>query len=322
MKDLIGEKFERLTVVKLYEGNDKKGVYWICKCDCGGEKIVLESNLTRGGTRSCGCLKRESKIPKPPIGEKREMLTVIDMVYKKKYKYYYKCICDCGNETLIPKYSFGITKSCGCLFYEYINTVHNDLSGKKFGRLTVRCIDESRRGNKKIHYLCDCECGNKDVSVEYSNLTSGTSKSCGCLSRELTSERMWKGGKTELTSFLREYLKKWKKESLAKYNYKCAISDSCENLVIHHIIPFKHIFLECMNELNMDIMTKIGDYSEEEICLIKDLFIEKHYEYGLGVVITYDIHKEFHSIYGVGVHNDYGLGEWNQFYNSKINNAC
>lgn len=54
-----------------------------------------------------------------------------------------------------------------------------DLTGKKFGRLTViRELPE--RKNHSVLWLCRCECGNK-VKVKSSNLNSGNSQSCGCL---------------------------------------------------------------------------------------------------------------------------------------------
>jgi hypothetical protein len=57
-----------------------------------------------------------------------------------------------------------------------------DLSGKKFGRLTVL----NRSGSSKIGKVtwnCLCECGNQVVAVGYS-ITSGRKKSCGCLHKE------------------------------------------------------------------------------------------------------------------------------------------
>lgn len=58
-KDLTGGSFERLTVI-CEEGRNKKGeILWLCKCDCGNTSIVSTSNLNRGNTMSCGCLKRE-----------------------------------------------------------------------------------------------------------------------------------------------------------------------------------------------------------------------------------------------------------------------
>ena len=44
------------------EENSKDGhVRWLCRCDCGNEKIVQSNNLTRtNGTKSCGCLRKDA----------------------------------------------------------------------------------------------------------------------------------------------------------------------------------------------------------------------------------------------------------------------
>jgi len=56
-----GRKFNRLTAIKRLERHDKnKKEYWICKCDCGVEKIVEESALINGYTKSCGCYRKET----------------------------------------------------------------------------------------------------------------------------------------------------------------------------------------------------------------------------------------------------------------------
>ena len=49
--DLTGQKFNLLTVVE-YLGNSK----WLCECECGNVATVRTSDLTRGHTKSCGCL--------------------------------------------------------------------------------------------------------------------------------------------------------------------------------------------------------------------------------------------------------------------------
>jgi len=48
---LIAKKF----IVQDWDGN----ALWLCKCDCGREKIVLGKNLQNGCTKSCGCLRDE-----------------------------------------------------------------------------------------------------------------------------------------------------------------------------------------------------------------------------------------------------------------------
>lgn len=68
--DLTGQRFGRLLVIGFAGRNHSKNVTWKCQCDCGNTRIVSSSNL-RAGTKSCGCLLRESataKLPKPKHG--------------------------------------------------------------------------------------------------------------------------------------------------------------------------------------------------------------------------------------------------------------
>lgn len=68
----------------------------------------------------------------------------------------------------------------------------NDLTGKTFGKWTVLNFDEERSCNSgKKYWICQCSCEAKTIkSVRSDQLTSGHSKSCGCLNRQLASERM------------------------------------------------------------------------------------------------------------------------------------
>jgi hypothetical protein len=62
-----------------------------------------------------------------------------------------------------------------------------DLTGKLFTRLVVlERAENSKRGMAK--WLCQCDCGTMKV-VDGRLLRSGKTQSCGCLQRELTSER-------------------------------------------------------------------------------------------------------------------------------------
>lgn len=56
--NLAGQKFGRLTVINLAEKGPR--AWWHCKCDCGTEKIVSAVLLRSGGSKSCGCLKKET----------------------------------------------------------------------------------------------------------------------------------------------------------------------------------------------------------------------------------------------------------------------
>lgn len=56
--DLTGQKFGRLTVLKLFGTKNKKRE-WICQCDCGVLRTIPANHLRSGHTTSCGCFKRE-----------------------------------------------------------------------------------------------------------------------------------------------------------------------------------------------------------------------------------------------------------------------
>ena len=56
-----------------------------------------------------------------------------------------------------------------------------DLTGKRFGRLTV--ISRAENKSHDVRWNCICDCGKSTISHSYS-LTSGRTKSCGCLSLE------------------------------------------------------------------------------------------------------------------------------------------
>lgn len=66
-----------------------------------------------------------------------------------------------------------------------------DLTGQKFGRLTVVERAEnyvSKSGSQKARWLCKCDCGN-EVIVTGSELRSKKTTSCGCYRKEMTSKR-------------------------------------------------------------------------------------------------------------------------------------
>jgi hypothetical protein len=61
-RNLMGLKVGRLTIVE-FIGHLPRGSqnYWRCECECGGEKVVAASQLSRGKCRSCGCLEYENQ---------------------------------------------------------------------------------------------------------------------------------------------------------------------------------------------------------------------------------------------------------------------
>ena len=59
----------------------------------------------------------------------------------------------------------------------------NDLSGQAFGRLTVIGLHSIHGNQQKSFWICLCQCG-KETQVAGGSLTSGNTRSCGCLKDE------------------------------------------------------------------------------------------------------------------------------------------
>lgn len=61
-KDLTGQRFGKLVVIKRVENNKFNHVNYKCQCDCGGIAIIDANNLRNGITNSCGCLKSKGEM--------------------------------------------------------------------------------------------------------------------------------------------------------------------------------------------------------------------------------------------------------------------
>ena len=88
-----------------------------------------------------------------------------------------------------------------------------DLTGRKFGKLTVIGYDRTNR-NGDSYWLCKCDCGNpKIVSVIRTSLTSSSTKSCGCIAHEpenLLGNRYGSLTVIEYTGRDQEFKARWK----------------------------------------------------------------------------------------------------------------
>lgn len=178
--DLTGKKFGRLTVLRQF----KKGSVKYCECECDCEKhtikIINASNLTRGLTKSCGCLSVESVSKrrfKSAIGMKFVGCEVVDEYMNKDYKHIVKCKCEtCGNvfERELSNMKKAKMNPCSCSQY-----FKNPLKGKNFGKWKV--LEDLYNAKHEHICLCECSCENHTRrKVLYSNLVKGLSKSCGC----------------------------------------------------------------------------------------------------------------------------------------------
>ncbi len=68
-----------------------------------------------------------------------------------------------------------------------MSSLKNDLTGRRFSRVLV--LSRAPNKNGRVRYSCICDCGTKFETLGQ-HLVGGSTKSCGCLNRELASDRM------------------------------------------------------------------------------------------------------------------------------------
>ena len=59
--NLIGKKYNHLTVLAPTEKRIAHCIVWKCQCDCGNITYVSTNDLRTGNTKSCGCLKSKGE---------------------------------------------------------------------------------------------------------------------------------------------------------------------------------------------------------------------------------------------------------------------
>ena len=218
-KDLRGQKFGRLTVLYRVK-NIGKQTAWLCECECGNKTTVTVANLKSNHIKSCGCLNKEKTIERNRNNNAKltgmrfgRLLALKPTEERKGTSVVWECLCDCGNIHKVPANSLtrGYTTSCGCHKREIMAETWkkigenngSNLIGQRFGKLVVKDKTEERKRGR-IVWECKCDCGNTCL-VSTSYLTSGDTKSCGCLSSQ-GEEAIAKLLKENNFNFLREHI--------------------------------------------------------------------------------------------------------------------
>ncbi len=188
---LIGKKYGYMKIEEClkYEGTISKAKF-LCKCECGNEKVLTYNALNKNKNISCGC-KNNVHVPKKhtnksiEIGKTYGQLKIIEeldphITPNGSKQRIVKCLCSCGNEFTIRLVSAKQNGKCrDCLNKDK----RVDITGKRFGKLVVISMADdyiSPTGTRLAQCRCQCDCG-KITIVSMSSLVTGTTRSCGCL---------------------------------------------------------------------------------------------------------------------------------------------
>jgi hypothetical protein len=169
---------------------------------------------------------------------------------------------------------------------------------EKSEMIFIRFLDGCENQESRFEYKC--KFGHVNTKIIKRFIKNNTCPTCAMITwGEKYSGRdasNWKGGITEMGIFFRQLLKDWKLESAKKYNYKCAITGERFDQ-IHHLQPLNLIIKEALSELKLEMKDTMGEYSSDELNLLKNKLNEVHLRYPLGVPLKKSIHVLFHLMY-------------------------
>lgn len=295
-------------LVSQYYVNSETKMEFICKC--GNHLLRTFASMKTGNNFRCNsCAKKE-------ISERlrRSLKEVIFYIKSKNCEYL-------SGEYINGSSPLKIKCSCGNIFIKDYN---------HFARGQNRCPqcgNKSLKKNKMTYNLesarevlaergytllsteyitcetpLDCLCPNGHlVKIKLAHFRRNHSGCKICANENLKGANHWnyKGGESEVIDFLRKSLKQWKKDVLYRYNYQCALTDTKNDIVIHHLKSFSDIVKESCSELNLTLEHNIKDYSTSDFENLAKLVLQKH-NVSDGIPLTREVHNHFHSIYGKG----------------------
>lgn len=117
--DEMGKRYGNLVVVGV-SSNKRGEMRWVVRCDCGQEVLATGWALRAGKKTNCGvgACRNRWKV-KDETGNRYGALLVLGREGSCYAGATWRCLCDCGNETVVAGswLRSGNTKSCGCKKY-------------------------------------------------------------------------------------------------------------------------------------------------------------------------------------------------------------
>jgi hypothetical protein len=188
-----GERFGRWVAISDgWMSDDAPGQRVRVQCDCGTRRTMTAAPLWSGGSKSCGCLRREvtsSRSLKPIVkGQRFGRLVTVSKGWTEDGRQLVETLCDCGTRKTVPvKYLRSKRvplKSCGCTKLEKLMAIHHQKlirANQRFGRLVAVADGWTEGGKQLVRVRCDC---GKTKTLPAISIKSSHTQSCGCLHRE------------------------------------------------------------------------------------------------------------------------------------------
>lgn len=130
--ELQGKVFGELTALHPADDQSKNGgIWWTCRCSCGGLYDCPATLLVTGRRTHCGCKTKHGR-PMDIRGRRFYRLVAEEMLPERdgSGSVMWRCRCDCGNEITVSYNNlvYGNMRSCGCRKKEHDRKLNSFLT--------------------------------------------------------------------------------------------------------------------------------------------------------------------------------------------------
>ena len=180
--DLTGDRYGRLTVIELAKVDSRGRRFWLCKCDCGNEKIASSVNLRGGCTVSCGCRRKET------LEEFKQIVTKHGKRYSGVYGSWRAMKRRCNDKKYPQYYNYGGRGITYSTEWESFENFYKDMGDRPEG-MTLDRIDNDKSYSKE-----NCRWATKEEQMNNTRCSThieyhGETKSITEWSKELGMDR-------------------------------------------------------------------------------------------------------------------------------------
>ena len=143
---MTGQRYGRLLVLS-QAGRQGSFVCWLCRCDCGVERVFCGNNLRRGLSTSCGCRKKEvsgARFSKMNLSHGQSFVGRVS----EEYKIWANMLYRCRTESAPNFENYGGRGIKVCIRWETFESFFQDLGPRPSPEHSI-----DRRDND-LHYSC------------------------------------------------------------------------------------------------------------------------------------------------------------------------
>jgi len=136
--DLTGARFGRLFVLGYIGKSSHRASMWLCRCDCGKEKVIVGKSLRNKETASCGCLHKD---------QLSERLKTHGLSHTSEYRIWHGMIRRCEDEKHAAYKYYGGRGISVCKRWKSFENFYDDMGARPSNKYTIERVNNNKGYN-------------------------------------------------------------------------------------------------------------------------------------------------------------------------------